>query len=166
MPWRQDPLLVRHCDSQWVRLGVVSSSSSISYIYNIHIIKVETKSDLTFSFKLCFSKRADFAFCDQFIFIYWLTDRSTMQLDFSVSISLGIILPNIIILFVCFHVDIIVAVLLFLCDNKMNPGYLSLAATALKPQQIPMFLHISTRVWGRRWSPHTSEQKGCMLKPQ
>ena len=25
---------------------------------------------------------------------------------------------------------------------------------------------ISARVWGRRWHPHTSEQKGCMLKPQ
>ena len=47
-----------------------------------------------------------------------------------------------------------------------NPGYFSLAATALKPQQIPMFLHISARVWGRRWSPHTSEQKGSMLKQQ
>ena len=50
--------------------------------------------------------------------------------------------------------------------NKMNPGYFPLAATALKPQQIPMFLHISARVWGHRWSPHTSEQKGSMLKPQ
>ena len=50
--------------------------------------------------------------------------------------------------------------------NKMNPGYFPLAAIALKPQQIPMFLHISARVWGRRWSPHTSEQKGSMLKPQ
>ena len=30
--------------------------------------------------------------------------------------------------------------------NKMNPGYFPLAATALKPQQILMFLHISTRV--------------------
>ena len=50
--------------------------------------------------------------------------------------------------------------------NKMNPGYLSLVATALKPQQIPMFLHISARVWGRWWSPHTSEQKGSTLKPQ
>ena len=46
--------------------------------------------------------------------------------------------------------------------NYVNPGYFSLAATALKPQQIPMFLHISARVWGRRWSPHTSEQKGSM----
>ena len=50
--------------------------------------------------------------------------------------------------------------------NKMNPGYFPLAATALKSQQIPMFLHISARVWGRRWSPHTAEQKGSMLKPQ
>ena len=50
--------------------------------------------------------------------------------------------------------------------NYMNPGYFTLAATDLKPQQMPMFLHISARVWGRRWSPHTSEQKGCMLKPQ
>ena len=50
--------------------------------------------------------------------------------------------------------------------NYVNPGYFSPAATALKPQQIPMFLHISARVWGRRWSPHTSEQKGSMLKPQ
>ena len=46
--------------------------------------------------------------------------------------------------------------------NYVNPGYFSLAATALKPQQMPMFLHISARVWGRRWSPHTSEQKGSM----
>ena len=50
--------------------------------------------------------------------------------------------------------------------NKMNPGYFPLAATALKPQQIAMFLHISARVWGRRGSPHTSEQEGSMLKPQ
>ena len=50
--------------------------------------------------------------------------------------------------------------------NNINPGYFSLAATVLKPQQIPMFLHISARVWGRRWSPHTSEQTGSMLKPQ
>ena len=41
--------------------------------------------------------------------------------------------------------------------NKMNPGYFPLAATALKLQHIPMFQHISARVWGRRWSPHTSE---------
>ena len=50
--------------------------------------------------------------------------------------------------------------------NKVNPGYFSLAATARKPQQLSMFLHISARVWGRRWSPHTSEQKGSMLKPR
>ena len=50
--------------------------------------------------------------------------------------------------------------------NYMNPGYFTLAAIDLKPQQMPMFLHISARYWGRRWSPHTSEQKGCMLKPQ
>ena len=30
----------------------------------------------------------------------------------------------------------------------MNPGYFPLAATALKPQQISLFLHISARVWG------------------
>ena len=48
----------------------------------------------------------------------------------------------------------------FLCPcyihhpNKINPRYFSLAATARKPQQISMFLHISARVWGRRWS-HT-----------
>ena len=30
--------------------------------------------------------------------------------------------------------------------NKMKPGYFSLAATVLKPQQIPMLLHISARV--------------------
>ena len=47
--------------------------------------------------------------------------------------------------------------------NNMNPGYFPLVATALKPQQISMFLHISARAWGRRWSPHTSEQKGSML---
>ena len=34
--------------------------------------------------------------------------------------------------------------------NKMNPRYFSLAATALKLQQKPMFLHISARVWGHR----------------
>ena len=50
--------------------------------------------------------------------------------------------------------------------NKMNHGYFSLAATVLKPQQIPMFLHISARVWGRLWSPHTPEEKGSLLKPQ
>ena len=50
--------------------------------------------------------------------------------------------------------------------NYVNPGYFSLAATALKPQQIPMFLHTSARVWGRRWSPHTSEQRCSMLKPK
>ena len=31
--------------------------------------------------------------------------------------------------------------------NKKNPGYFCLAA-ALKPQQIPIFLHISVWVWG------------------
>ena len=52
--------------------------------------------------------------------------------------------------------------------NYMNARYFTLAAIDLKPQQMAMFLHISARVWGRRWSPHTSEQKGCMLnlKPQ
>ena len=50
--------------------------------------------------------------------------------------------------------------------NKMYPRHFPLAATALKPQQIPMFLHISARVWGRGLSPHTSEQKGSALKPQ
>ena len=50
--------------------------------------------------------------------------------------------------------------------NYTNPGYFTLAAIDLKPQQMPMFLHISARVWGRRLLPHTSEQKGCMLKPQ
>ena len=50
--------------------------------------------------------------------------------------------------------------------NYMNPGYFTLAVTGLKPQQMPMFLHISARVWGRQWSTHTSEQKGFMLKPQ
>ena len=44
-------------------------------------------------------------------------------------------------------------------SNYMNPGYFTLAAIDLKPQQMPMFLHISPRVWGRRWSPHTSEQR-------
>ena len=33
--------------------------------------------------------------------------------------------------------------------NKVNPGYFPLTATALKPQQISMFVHISARVWGR-----------------
>ena len=47
--------------------------------------------------------------------------------------------------------------------NYMNPGYFTLAATDLKPKQMPMFLHISARVWGRL---HTSEQRGCMLKAQ
>ena len=51
-------------------------------------------------------------------------------------------------------------------DNYMNPGYFTLAVTDLKPQQMPMFLHISAKVWGRRWSHHTSEQRGWMLKPQ
>ena len=50
--------------------------------------------------------------------------------------------------------------------NYMNPGYFTLAVTGLKPQQMPMFLHISARVWGRQWSTHASEQKGFMLKPQ
>ena len=37
-------------------------------------------------------------------------------------------------------------------ENKMNPAYYSLVATALKLQQIPIFLHdISTRIWGHRW---------------
>ena len=48
----------------------------------------------------------------------------------------------------------------------MNPRYFSLTATALKPQQISMFLHVSARFWECRWSPHISEQKGPMLKPQ
>ena len=37
-----------------------------------------------------------------------------------------------------------------LSSNYINPGYFTLAAIALKPQQIPMFLHISARVWGRQ----------------
>ena len=40
-----------------------------------------------------------------------------------------------------------------LSSNKMNAGYFSLVATVMKPQQIPMFLHVS-------------EQKGYMLKLQ
>ena len=50
--------------------------------------------------------------------------------------------------------------------NYMNPGYFTLAAIDPKLQHMPMFLHTSARVWGRRWSPNTSEQTGCMLKPQ
>ena len=42
-------------------------------------------------------------------------------------------------------------------SNKINPGHFSLAATAQKPQQISMFLHVSTWVWGRRWYPHRTE---------
>ena len=42
--------------------------------------------------------------------------------------------------------------------NDINPGYFPQAATALKPQQIPMFLHFFARVWGCRWYPQTSEQ--------
>ena len=33
-------------------------------------------------------------------------------------------------------------------QDNINPGYFSPAATALKPQQIPMFLHISARFGG------------------
>ena len=44
--------------------------------------------------------------------------------------------------------------------NKMNPGYFSLEVIALKPQQILMFLHISTTVCGCWWFPHTWEEKG------
>ena len=54
----------------------------------------------------------------------------------------------------------------WLAQNDPYPGYFSLQVTALKPQQIPMFLNLSARVWGRRWSPHTSEQKGSVLKSQ
>ena len=36
-------------------------------------------------------------------------------------------------------------------NNKVNPGYFSPAATARK---LSMFLHISARVWRRRWSTH------------
>ena len=35
-------------------------------------------------------------------------------------------------------------------SNEVNPGYFSLAATARKPQQLSMLLHISARVWGLR----------------
>ena len=52
------------------------------------------------------------------------------------------------------------------CVNKMNPWYFSLAATALKLQQISMFLHISARAWGHWWYPQTSEQWDLVLKPQ
>ena len=45
----------------------------------------------------------------------------------------------------------------------MNPGYFTLAAIDLKPQQMPMFLHISARVWGHRWSPHI-RTKGLHVK--
>ena len=50
--------------------------------------------------------------------------------------------------------------------NNMNPGYFTLAATALKPKQIRMFLHIFASVWGHRWYPQTSEQYDFVLKPQ
>ena len=49
-------------------------------------------------------------------------------------------------------------------DRKLNPRYCSLAATALKLQQIPMFLHISARVWGHWWYPQTSEQWDFCVK--
>ena len=45
---------------------------------------------------------------------------------------------------------------------RWTPDIFSLAVTALKPQQIPMFLYISARARGRRWSSHTSKQKGCI----
>ena len=50
--------------------------------------------------------------------------------------------------------------------NKMNPGYFSLAATVLKTQQIPMFLHTSARIWGHRWYAQTSAQWHFVLNPQ
>ena len=43
-------------------------------------------------------------------------------------------------------------------SNNMNPRYFSLVTTALKLQQIPMFLHVSARVWGHWWYPQTPEQ--------
>ena len=48
--------------------------------------------------------------------------------------------------------------------NFMNPGYFTLTATDLKPQQMPMFLHISARVWGRRWSPPHIRTEGLYVK--
>ena len=42
--------------------------------------------------------------------------------------------------------------------NDRNPGYFSLAAIVLNPQQILMFIHISARFGGRQWHPQTSEQ--------
>ena len=42
-------------------------------------------------------------------------------------------------------------------QNNTNPGYVPLDTIIQKPQQIPMFLHISTGFWGRRWYLQTSE---------
>ena len=39
----------------------------------------------------------------------------------------------------------------------MNRGYFPLTAAGLKPQQKPMLIYISARVWRRRWYPQTSE---------
>ena len=43
-------------------------------------------------------------------------------------------------------------------EFNMNPGYFSLVANTLKPQQLPMFLYTSARIWGHRWYLQTSEQ--------
>ena len=40
----------------------------------------------------------------------------------------------------------------------MNPGYFPLAATALKPQQMLMFIHIFSKEFETRLHPQTSEQ--------
>ena len=45
----------------------------------------------------------------------------------------------------------------------MNPGYFSIAATVLKQQQKPMFLHISAAVWG---TGDIQKQQDFVLKSQ
>ena len=42
--------------------------------------------------------------------------------------------------------------------DTMNSGYISLATTTLKLQQMLMILEIPTRVWGHRLYQQTSEQ--------
>ena len=46
--------------------------------------------------------------------------------------------------------------------DNMNPGYFPLVATALKLQQIPMFLHISVRVWVISGDIHKHQNSGIL----
>ena len=54
---------------------------------------------------------------------------------------------------------------LCIADNKINHGYISLAANLVKTlKKIAMFLHIATRVSSLHWYTQTSNTAGVLVK--